>query len=107
MTEKTPSDGVFGPHRVLALFDADQNMGAHVIELVENSSDVFQINCVYCAWYEIAKQLGVEEACLPSCYSDDVFLPQLCQSIGVRYDRTTTLARGGDICDFRFERQKD
>jgi len=90
---------------LLAMFDANQQAGVHVIELVENNDDAFQINCVYCAWHEIAKQLGIEEACLPSCYTDDIYLPKMCQSLGIRYERTTTLARGGDICDFRFVRQ--
>ena len=91
----------------LAMTDADKNAGSHVYEIVENTDNTFQMNCIYCAWYEIPKLLGVKEACLPSCYGDDVYLPDALRMIGIEFKRTSTLARGGDCCDFRFERIKD
>lgn len=78
---------------VLALFQADEEAGAHVVEMVENSADAFQLTCVYCTWHERANQLGVKEACLPNCYSDDVFLSTLCRPLDIEYMRTTTLAK--------------
>ena len=78
--------------------------GCHVYELVNNTDDTFQMNCIYCAWYEIPKLLGVKEACLPSCYADDVYLPNALGEIDIKFKRTNTLARGGNCCDFKFER---
>jgi hypothetical protein len=57
----------------------------------------------YCAWYEIASALGVKEACLASCYSDDIGMP----AMGIRFQRTQTIAAGADCCDFRFLRPLD
>ncbi len=88
-----------------AMADANKKIGAHDFELIENTHNAIQINFSYCAWHEISEQLGVKEACLTSCYSDDVFLPGYCQKIGAIYKRTNTLAKGADFCDFRFERQ--
>ena len=87
-----------------AMAEADQQAGCHVIDIVENSEDAFQMNCTYCAWYEIPKTFGLKEACLPSCYGDDVYFPEACRELGIEFKRTNTLARGGDCCDFRFER---
>lgn len=92
---------------MLATARADEQDGAHVFEIVENSDDAFQINCTYCAWYEIAKALGVEESCQANCYGDDVVFPEWLKPYGITYIRTNTLARGGACCDFRFERRGD
>ncbi len=88
----------------MAMAEADKAAGCHVYEEVENTETTLQMNCIYCAWYEIPKQLGVKEACLPNCYADDVYLPDALKSIGIEFKRTTTIASGGDCCDFRFER---
>lgn len=90
----------------LAMAEADKKAGCHAFEVVEDSDDVFQINSTYCAWCEIPKQLGVAAACLPSCYADEVYFPDALQPLDINFKRTTTLARGGDFCDFRFERRK-
>jgi hypothetical protein len=91
----------------LAMAEADKNAGCHEYELVENTDNTFQMNCIYCAWYEIPKLLGVKEACLPSCYADDVYLPDALRMIGIEFKRTSTMARGENYCDFRFERIND
>ena len=91
----------------LAMAEADKNAGCHEYELVENTDSAFQMNCIYCAWYEIPKLLGVKEACLPSCYADDVFFPDALRMIGIEFKRTGTMARGDNFCDFRFERIAD
>ena len=88
----------------IAMAEADKIAGCHEYELIENTDDTFQMNCIYCAWYEIPKLLGVKEACLPNCYADDVYLPDALRMIHIEFKRTKTLARGGDCCDFRFER---
>jgi hypothetical protein len=63
----------------LAMAEADKKAGCHVYKVVEDSDDVLQMNCTYCAWYEIPKQLGVAVACLPSCYADEVYFPDALQ----------------------------
>ena len=88
----------------IAMAEADKNAGCHEYELVEDTENTFQMNCIYCAWYEIPKLLGVKEACLPSCYADEVYLPDALRMIGIEFKRTGTIARGNNCCDFRFER---
>jgi hypothetical protein len=88
----------------LAMAEADKDAGCHEYELVEDTENTFQMNCIYCAWYEIPRLLGVKEACLPSCYADDVYLPDALRIIGIEFKRTGTIARGNNCCDFRFER---
>jgi hypothetical protein len=87
--------------------EAAKRAGCHEMEIVEDTDDALQLNITYCAWNEIAKQLGVQQACRPSCYSDDVILPGYLEPLGIVFKRTNTLARGGTHCDFRFERIKD
>ena len=91
----------------MAMAEADKDAGCHEYELIENTDTTFQMNCTYCAWYEIPKLLGVKEACLPSCYADDVYLPDALRMIGIEFKRTSTMARGDHHCDFRFERITD
>ena len=86
--------------------EAARRSGCHDIEIVEDTDDALQLDITYCAWHEIARQLGVEEACLPNCYSDDVLFPGYLEPLGIVFKRTNTLARGGSRCDFRFERAK-
>jgi hypothetical protein len=86
--------------------EAARRTGCHDIEIVEDTDDAFQTDITYCVWHEIARTLGVEEACQPNCYSDDVFLPGYLEQLGIVFKRTSTLARGGARCDFRFERVK-
>lgn len=88
----------------VAMAQADRKAGAHVYHVVENTDRAFQMNCSFCAWHAIPRALGVGRACLPSCYADDVYFPQACSQIGVAFQRGQTLARGGECCDFRFER---
>lgn len=87
-----------------ALIKADQQAGCHLHDVVQDDDQAFQMNCTYCAWYEIHKALGVGEACQANCRGDEVYFPRACRAIGIEFKRTTTLARGGDCCDFRFER---
>ncbi|MBN1572001.1 MAG: L-2-amino-thiazoline-4-carboxylic acid hydrolase [Deltaproteobacteria bacterium] len=88
---------------ILALMEADKRAGLHENELVYDSADAFQINVTYCAFREIPRLLGVPKTALPSCYGDDVFFPQICGELGLRFVRKGALARGDDFCDFRFE----
>jgi hypothetical protein len=96
----------FGAFRkyFMAFMAVDKEEGIHDFEVIEDTEDAIQINVTYCAYCEIPKQLGVVEACIPNCYADDVFFPNFCEKMGMRFIRKGTLARGDDVCDFRFER---
>ncbi len=88
---------------ILAMMAANKKVGIHESELVEDTDDAFQVNVTYCAFCEIPKSLGVMEAALSSCYADDVFFPKVMGEMGLRFVRKGTLARGDDVCDFRYE----
>ncbi len=93
-------------HYMIAGAEADGRDGAHVFRVVADSEHVLQLNCTWCAWYEIHKALGVPEACTANCYGDEVVMPEGLRPFGVVFRRETTLARGGTHCDFRFERKE-
>ncbi len=88
----------------MAVAIADKEAGIHEFEVIEDGADAFQVNVTYCAYCEIPRQLGVVEACQPSCYADEVFFPDFCDTMGMRFIRKGTLARGDKVCDFRYER---
>lgn len=84
--------------------EVSRKAGCHDMSISENSSDCFQFEVHWCVWYELAKKMGIPEACIPNCYADDVAYPEYFEKFGIRYSRQQTLARGGRCCDFRFER---
>ena len=87
---------------ILAEFKADKEAGLHDYEILENSDNTLKINVSYCAFCEIPKLCGMKEACEPGCYSDEVFFPNYLKPLGIKFERSTTLARGGKYCDFKF-----
>ncbi len=89
----------------LALMSASKDIGIFDFETVENENNVFQVNCTWCAWHEIYKELGTADACIPVCCVDDIFYPEYCRKAGINYTREKSLGKGGDFCDYRFERQ--
>ena len=89
---------------LVAFFEAEKEDGLHDYGVAEDSDRVIALNVTYCAFCEIPRLCGVVEACDPSCYSDEVFFPGHLEPLGIRFVRTKTLARGGDCCDFRFEK---
>ena len=89
---------------LLAFFEAEKQDGLHDYDLAEDSDQAVAINVKYCAFCEIPRLCGIIEACDPSCYGDEVFFPGYLEPHGIRFVRTKTLARGGDCCDFRFEK---
>ena len=78
--------------------------GSQELVVVEDSEDAFQFDVRWCVWLELARAMGVPEACLPNCYSDDLVFPGYFEALGIRYRRAGTLAGGAACCDFRFER---
>lgn len=88
----------------LAAISGARSAACHFIEVVENTVDVFQMDVTYCVWNELLTLLGAQEASSACCHGDDVFLPGFLRPLGISYERTSTIARRADRCDFRFER---
>ena len=72
----------------------------------ENSKNCFQLDIHWCVWLELARKMGVPEACIPNCYADDLAYPDYFKSYGIKYSQKGTLAKGANCCDLRFERIK-
>jgi hypothetical protein len=89
----------------VALVQAMTDKGLEEAEVFEDTQDVFQLNVTYCAWAEVAKEMGNPAYCYYStCYGDEVFFPHLAAQAGFAFERKGTLAQGAPACDFRFKR---
>jgi hypothetical protein len=73
-------------------------------DVAEDGDDAVQYDVTSCVFCELAELLGYPEAARHLCYADDVYFPDECREIGLRFVRAGTLARGDRRCDFRFER---
>ena len=89
---------------MMAFWVAEKNAELHDYEVIEDSDKAIAFNITYCAFCEIPRLCGIVEACEPGCYSDEVFYPGYLEPLGMRFVQSKTLARGGDCCDFRFEK---
>jgi len=86
-------------------FEANREDGIHDFEIIENSEDVIQVNCTYCAFSEIPRLLtGSTKPAVPMCFYDDLVFPAWSERLGIVYKRNNTIARGGHVCDFRYHR---
>ncbi len=92
---------------LIAEFEAEKEAGLHDFEIVEQTDETVRINVTYCAFCEIPKMCGIKEACEPGCYSDEVFFPNYLRALGIQFERTNTIARGGEVCDFKFIKLKN
>ncbi|MDY6974453.1 MAG: L-2-amino-thiazoline-4-carboxylic acid hydrolase [Thermodesulfobacteriota bacterium] len=99
-------DDTFKAYRdyLMAFFEAEKNAGIHDYEVIEDSDKAIAINVTYCAFCEIPRLCEIVEACETGCYSDEVFYPGYLEPLGIRFVRSKTLARGGDCCDFLWEK---
>jgi hypothetical protein len=88
----------------LANLEADEGTGHHQSKVVENTNDTLRVDVTYCAFYEIANQLGAREACLLHCYAHDAGTSELFKPLDISFKMTNTLVDGASHCDFRFER---
>jgi hypothetical protein len=73
--------------------------GAH--EVVEDSALCFAANTYRCFILDTLTEYGAPELTTLYCKTDDWLAEAL---PGVRWQRTTTLAAGGECCDFRWYR---
>lgn len=83
--------------------EAGRKAGCQDITLREGEEE-FGFDVTRCVWLELARQMGVPEATLGACYSDEIAFPEYFRSLGMSYSRTGTLAGGAKCCDFRFKR---
>ncbi len=72
------------------------------VEQVESSEDCVAFNVNRCFYLDTLTTYGAPELTRVFCDGDDVYFPALEPSI--TWERTTTLGRGGDRCDFRWLR---
>ena len=87
-----------------AMIDADQRVGIHEIDIIEDTPKAFAYNVKYCIWNEVARKVGVSQLCYAGrCYGDEVFFSTVLPKAGVTFKRTATLTLGQSVCDPRFE----
>ncbi len=72
------------------------------MEPVENSADCIAFNVRRCIYVDTLASYGAPELTRVFCGGDDVMFPALAPSI--TWERTMTLGRGDDRCDFRWRR---
>jgi hypothetical protein len=88
-----------------ALLEAMDREGLQAGQIVEDTSDLLQVNITYCAWAEVAKVMGNPLYCYYStCYGDEVYFPKLAAAGGFKFERYGTLGQGEPACDHRFSR---
>jgi hypothetical protein len=87
-----------------AMMEANRDAGVLEYDVAEDGDDAVQYDVTSCVFCELAELLGYPEAARHLCYADDVYFPDECREIGLRFVRAGTLARGDRRCDFRFER---
>jgi hypothetical protein len=86
-------------------FEANKRDGIHDFEIAEDNEDTFRLNCTYCAFAEIPRLLtGSSKPAIPSCYYDDIVFPKWRDKLGIAFERNNTIARGGQVCDFKYQR---
>jgi len=90
-----------------ATMEANRRAGVLEYEVAEDGDDAVQYDVSSCVFLELAERLGYPEAARHLCLADDLYFPDECRKIGLRFVRTGTLARGDRRCDFRFERDRD
>jgi hypothetical protein len=85
------------------------NKGANIFEyeIAEDSENVLQINCLYCAFAKISQLVEEKESTLSICHLDDLIFSTWDKVPGIKYTRTKALAKGDTCCDFRIEKVKD
>ncbi len=84
---------------------ANNKVGLHCIDEIEDKPDVYRFNVKFCSFYSIPQEVGLGAVCVPSCYGDDVFFAEYCPQFGVEFIRKGTIARGDKVCDFCFKRK--
>jgi hypothetical protein len=71
-------------------------------EIVADNSDTFAVNVYRCYIFDTLAAHGAAELTTLYCNTDDWLAAEL---PSVNWERTKTLGRGGDCCDFRWSRK--
>jgi hypothetical protein len=75
--------------------------GAWEMDVLEQTPTTYFFNVTRCPYYEKYRELGLEEFGVEfSCCRDEPFARGLNPKL--KLERTKTIMRGGDICDFRY-----
>jgi hypothetical protein len=90
-----------------ATMEANRRAGVLEYDVIEEGPEAVQYDVKSCVFYDLAKLLGYPEAARHICLADDLYFPEECRKIGLRFVRNGTLARGDRCCDFRFESAGD
>jgi len=69
---------------------------------LENSSQRVAFNATQCYYFKVLTQLGYPEITRVYCRADDAMAENFPSTI--RYERNTTIGKGGDLCDFYYYR---
>lgn len=72
-------------------------------EIVEDNADCLAVNVYRCFIFDTLTAYGVSELTPLFCNTDDWLAAEL---PSINWERTQTLGRGGDCCDFRWSRRK-
>ncbi len=100
--DKYPPKMFIGICRVVAK-NAFGNKAGFVREDVSGNKNEVRFNITSCPYVNIMKAMGCEEACPVVCRQDEYTYGGLS---GIAFERTKTLGRGDDMCDFCY-RLKD
>ena len=71
-------------------------------EWVETSAEALAFNMRSCFYLDVLQAYGVQELAIQYYWMDDLIYKDLSPYVG--WVRQGTLGRGGNGCDFRFER---
>jgi len=90
----------------LAHEEGAERTGCHQTNIVDNTDNALRVDVTHCAFDDLAKQLGIREACLLHCHAHDAALPTYLKEIGITYNRAGALPDGVSACVFRFQRER-
>ena len=71
--------------------------------IVSDDNDFCAVDILSCPLYDLAVRIGVPEVCQTVCAMDKVYMTGFRY---IRYERTKSVAEGGDCCDYRLRWDK-
>ncbi len=85
-------------------FSKGSGVGWRYVWHRDTSTDYYlQFECHECIYAKIFKSLGTPELGPAFCFCDDINYGSI---PGIKFTRNHTLCRDGQVCDFKFEKQK-
>ena len=70
------------------------------VDWVSNTGKRFEYNITRCLWHDACTELGCPELCRIFCRNDELNFSDVSRHL--YFERESTLADGGDCCDFHF-----